>query len=114
MKAYIVYDSGSCEHWSEAVFAENINEAKKTAMRTDACVNAEYIDIRVRRCKALDDSYRGHRIMDWYEPMDRIDLVVKAGFCCYDPDRDDCTECCAKDECEDYQDYLEELEEDQE
>ena len=111
MRAYIVYDAAAVEQYREVVFADNVVEAKKTAMLTDACVNAEYIDIRARRCRELDDSYRGHSIMDWYDTLDRIDLVSKANFWCLEPDRDECAECCAKDECEDYLDWLEELEE---
>ena len=110
LKAYIVRDEGACEQYSEVVFAENITAAKVLAMSTDACENAEYIDIRVRRCKALDDSYRGHNIMNWYDTLDRLDLVSKANFRCEEPDRDECAECVAKDECEDYQDFLAEWE----
>lgn len=111
LKAYIVRNEGACDQYNEVVFAENITAAKVLAMSTDACMDAEYIDIRVRRCKALDDSYRGHRIMNWYDTLDRLDLVTKANFRCEEPDRDDCVECVAKDECEDYQDYLADLEE---
>lgn len=110
LKAYICRDEDSCENYSTVVFAESRSKAKVLALYSDAFDGAEYTGIRVRRCKALDDSYRGHSEMSWYDTLDRIDLCDKAGFRCEEPDRDECPECCASDYCEDYQDYLADLE----
>lgn len=110
LKAYICRDEGSCENYETVVFASGVGAAKVLALLSDAFEGADYTDIRVRRCKALDGCYRGHAEMNWYDTLDRIDLCDKAGFRCAEPDRDDCTKCCAADYCDDYQDYLTDLE----
>lgn len=113
LKAYIVRDADSVYYdFSVAVFAEDRNEARLLAMAEFE--DSAYISMRPRRCKALDDSYRGHRVMDWYDKEDRLDLIVKANFRCLEPDREDCERCPGNEECEDYQDYLAELEDEDE
>ncbi len=111
MKAYIVKDIMDCEGLATVVFAENATQAKKVALTTDVCENAEWTDIRVKRAKALDASYdRFPRSeMYWYDMQDRADMVKYAGFHCLDTDHSECEKCSAKDFCDEYQSYLEEI-----
>lgn len=106
LKAYRVEDIDSCEGYSTVVFAESRGKAKLLALSTDACEGADYIRIRATRIKDLDGEYRGRWEMDWYDEQDRR-AMVSHGWYCLEPDRDDCAQCCCKDDCEDYQDYLE-------
>jgi len=75
MKAYRVWDSEAVEGYSTVVFAENASKAKRMAMRTDTCEDAEYINIRARRFPEMDDKYRGAWEIDWYNDDDRRALV---------------------------------------
>ena len=59
MKAYKAWDEEGYDSGSTIVFAENIREAKKIAMSTDACSEADFINIRVKRFKELDALYKG-------------------------------------------------------
>ncbi len=87
--------------FTTVVFAADRNHAKRLAMRTDACEDAEYINIRVRRSPELDNCYRGRWEMNWDEPQDRIDLVKLAGFVCsYEIDDPECDICPAREWCE--------------
>ena len=105
LKAYRVIDEENVEGFSTVVFAENRNKARLLALSTDACEYGEYIHIIATRRAELDKEYRGHFEMDWYNEQDRKALI-KNGWSCYEPDRDVCKECCCKDDCENYQDYL--------
>lgn len=106
LKAYRVEDQDSYEGYSTVVFAESRSKAMLLAMGTDACEDAEYIRIRATRVPDLDGEYRGHFEMDWYDEQDRI-AMVSHGWYCLEPDRDDCAKCWCNEECEDYQNYLE-------
>lgn len=98
MKAWICdtdYSEGS-----SIVFANTRNEAKKLARFTQACEDADWIDIRCVRCKEIDD-------MEDCEPKDdpwlnddiRLILVKERDWACVDPIDDDCDNCCAKQYC---------------
>lgn len=106
LKAYRVEDLDACDNFSTVVFAESRAKAKALAMSTDTCEDAEYVRIRATRIPELDGNYRGRDEMDWYNMDDRRALV-RLGWRCYEPDRDDCAVCQLKDDCEDYQDFLE-------
>jgi len=106
LKAYRVEDLDADCGCSTVVFAESRTRAKVLAMSTDTCEDAEYVHIRATRIPELDGNYRGHNEMDWYNTDDRRALV-KLGWYCFEPDRDDCATCQVKEDCENYQDYLE-------
>jgi hypothetical protein len=82
MKAYKAWDEKEYDSGSTIVFAENIREAKKIAMSTDACSEAEFIDIRVKRIKECDALYKGTSEIDWYDEETRIVLVRDFGWSC--------------------------------
>lgn len=96
------------------VFAETRGKARALALHTDACEDADWLDIDVRRRPALDKYYvDGKKEMDWYNSKDRIALVKDGGFTC-DPDYwepEDCEICPAREYCDSYQDRLKEREE---
>ena len=103
MKAYSVRDKNS--FYSTVVFAESVNKAKAIAIRTDACEDVPYTDIRTKRMPMLDKYYRvGKKEMDWYDDNDRIALVKDGKFHCHDIE--ECQNCPAKQYC----DYCEEYE----
>lgn len=99
LKAYRAWDESECL-FTTVVFAKSRGEAKSLAMRTDACEDAEFINIRVRRSPELDECYRGRWEMDWTDPQDRIDLVKLANFhCSYEIDDPECDICPAREWC---------------
>lgn len=55
-------------------------------------------DIYVNRAYELDGEYRGHQIMDWNDPLDRIALV-KFGWQCMAPGKEECANCSAAEVC---------------
>lgn len=75
MKAYKAWDTRNVEGYSTVVFAENAQKAKKVALGTDACEDADYINIRVQRLPEMDSHYRGKTEIDWYDMEDRKALV---------------------------------------
>lgn len=96
MKAWSVttdYGEGS-----GIVFAENRNQARLLARCTDACEDADYIDIKAHRLPLLDG-------MENCEPKDNywlnedIRLILVKEYCwsCIEPE--DCDKCCAKQYC---------------
>ena len=99
MKAYSVRDkNSSC---STVVFAESSNKAKAIAIRTDACEDSYYTDIRTKRIPALDKYYRGKKEMDWYDDDDRIAMVKDGNFYCLEiSERENCP---AKEYCDCYE-----------
>ena len=104
MKAYIVRtDYGE---FSTVVFAENRNKAKAIGMYTDACMDVDYVDIRARRCPALDKYYNNRTEMDWLDDNDRIAMVKEADFECSGAtfDSDECPTCPAREYCGRYND----------
>ena len=83
MKAYRTWDEKALDPCATIVFAENIKEAKKIAMATDTCEEANFIDIRVKRLKEADYLYKGSNEIDWYDEETRIALVRDFGWRCY-------------------------------
>lgn len=81
LKAYKVWDNRSLEPSSTVVFAENVRAAKKIARLTDACEDADYINIRVQRFPQMDRHYRGKKEIDWYDMEDRKALVYLGWMC---------------------------------
>ena len=98
MKAYKVWDEKAFDPCSTIVFAENIKEAKKIAMATDTCEEANFIDIRVKRCKEADCLYKGSKEIDWDDKETRIALVRDFGWSCYDTSFE-CESCEARQYC---------------
>ena len=98
MKAYKAWDEKAIEQCSTIVFAENIKEAKKIAMATDACEEARFIDIRVKRYKEADFLYKGSSEVDWYDEETRVALVRDFGWRCYDTSFE-CESCEARQYC---------------
>ena len=78
MKAYKVWDD-KCDG-NSIVFAENIKEAKKIAIHTDVCEEADFIDIRVKRYECADVLYKGKSEIDWYDEGTRLTLVRDFGW----------------------------------
>lgn len=105
MKAFIV--STDYGDFSTVVFAENRGRAKAIAMYTDALEGADYIDIRARRCPALDKYYNNRNEMDWLDDSDRIAMVKEAGFECSGAtfNSNECPTCPARKYCGRYNDY---------
>lgn len=97
MKAYKAWDEKGYDSGSTIVFAENIREAKKIAMSTDACSEANFIDIRVKQVKDCDALYKGKSEIDWYDEDTRIVLVRDFGWSCLEEYM--CNECPAQQYC---------------
>lgn len=118
MKAWLVKEKdGEC---ATVVFAETRGKARALAMATDACEDADFCDIEVRREPSIDKYYKeGKKEMDWENPKDRVALVKDCGFSCADAEPYWCDDCPAKKFCDTYFEYLdymnecEELEEQQ-
>ena len=98
MKAYKVWDEKALDPCTTIVFAENTREAKKIAMATDTCEEANFIDIRVKRCNEADYLYKGSSEIDWYDEETRIALVRDLGWRCYDTSWE-CEKCAARRYC---------------
>lgn len=105
MKAYKVYDNYCNEPSTIIVFAETVNQAKKTAMSAPEMECADYIDLRVKRAKQLDKYYDGNDYWDWNDMKYREILVKEIGMYCLDPDMTECEKCSAKEYCSEYE-YL--------
>lgn len=104
MKAYIA--STKYENYMTIVFAESAGKARSIAMHTDACADAEFTEIDVRRYPKADSQYDGSSELDWENPKHRLFLVSECGFSCVDPDYRFCKSCIAKDKCDTYQEYF--------
>lgn len=98
MKAYKAWDEKAFDPCATIVFAENTREAKKIAMATDTCEEANFIDIRVKRCKEADCLYKGSSEIDWDDEETRIALVRDFGWACYDTSFE-CEKCVARRYC---------------
>ncbi len=102
MKAYTVSDKASWENMMTVVFAENSGKAKALALCTDACMDAEFINIQCRRSPQFDKYFsKGKVEMEWDNAKDRIALV-KAGWNCVDEHECDFKNCPAVKYCERY------------
>lgn len=107
MKAYIVRDIESPEDYCTVVFGETRGKAIQAALATDACEDAEWVNIRATRVPALDTYYRGLPEMDWNDDNDRIGMVRYAGMHCstdLSTDECGCQKCPAKEFCDRYLD----------
>ena len=107
MKAWLVCDNYD---WifRTVVFAETRGKAKTAGMHSDQFEDVEYTDIRVRRCKELDDAYNGNIELDWENDNDRIRMVRDGGFVCSeDYACDFCNECSANIYCGRYEEIEE-------
>lgn len=102
-KAYLCNKRGEFE--AAVVFAETAGKAKALARHTDACEDADFTSVEVRRVKAADKYYKpGKWELSWFKAEDRIALVKDCGFTCI-PDahcREECADCPAADICDDY------------
>ena len=108
MKAWLVREKD--EFCATVVFAETRGKARAMAINTEACEDANFTDIEVRRKPQMDKYYtEGKKEMDWFNSKDRIALVKDCNFVC-DIDYlqwEDCDTCSAKKYCDRYQDHLE-------
>lgn len=105
MKAYIVRDEKCYEDYCTVVFAETRGKARQAALRTDACEDAEFTDIRAIRVPELDAYYRGEEEMDWEDKNDRIGMVRYADMRCSSEmnfNECGCEDCPAKEFCSRY------------
>ena len=108
MKAWFVREKD--EFLSAVVFAETRGKARALARCTDACEDCNFCDIEVRRLPQMDKYYKEGKLeMDWYNPQDRIILVKECGFQCEEIEYADCEDCSAREFCDIYNDYVEEL-----
>ena len=91
MKAWIGMDRNGDEGLAIVVFAETAGQAKAyTAMHENFC-DYGFTNIRVNRCKGLDQFYKGKKEMDWHDEEDRVAMVRYAGFSCtYELSMDEC------------------------
>jgi hypothetical protein len=109
MKAWLVKKRD--EPYATVVFAETRGKAKVIAMNTDACEDADFLDIDVTRYKHMDKYYvDGKTEMDWYNAKDRIALVKDAGFHCVSESIHDvfeCDACPAKKYCDKCEEIIE-------
>ena len=97
LKAYKAWDTRSLEPVSTVIFAESAREAKKIAFGTDACENADYINVRVNRFPQMDKHYKGRPEVDWYDMEARKELV-SLGWMCLETS-EECSTCPAKNFC---------------
>lgn len=114
MKAWLAREK--YEFGATVVFAETRGKARALAMLTETCQDADFCDIEVRRRPQMDKYYvDGKKEMDWHIAKDRIALVKDCNFMCDEDylEREDCEVCPAKDYCDNYQDYLSELAEEE-
>lgn len=104
MKAYCVTDLGRDEMFSTIVFADDRGRARMLATHTDACEDAEFVNIRAVRKPQLDKYYRGNFEMDWNNDEDRIAMVRECNFeCSYEIDDPECEWCAASQWCGRYE-----------
>lgn len=109
MKAWLVKEKG--ELCATVVFAETRGKARALARRTDACADASFCDIEVRRLPDLDKYYKDGKLeMDWYTPQDRIALVKEGDFACAPWGGKECECCAAKEFCDTYKYEIAEME----
>lgn len=109
MKAWLVREKG--EYTCGVVFAETRGKARVLAMLTSACEDCSFCDIEVNRLPEIDKHHKdGKTEMDWNNPKDRITLVKECGFQCENIEYAECEDCAAREFCDLYQDYQEELE----
>lgn len=107
MKAWLVKEKDA--FCAAVVFAETRGKAKSRAMHTDACEDADFCDIEVRRLPHIDKYYKeGKTELDWLDNKDRIILFNECDFRCEYVDLDWCYSCPVREDCEMFEDYIEE------
>lgn len=107
MKAWLVREKD--EFCATVVFAETRGKARATAMHTEACENADFLDIEASRKPQMDKYYtEGKTEMDWFNSKDRIALVKDCDFICCDDAFyiENCEVCPAKQYCYKYEDMV--------
>ena len=107
IKAWQVSDE--YDEYSTVVFAETRNKAKMVALNTDCCEDMDYIKISPRRFKDADKMYKGRNEMDWSDSEDRR-FLCEHGWSCVEMDIEDCHDCPCNDVCVKYDDYKDDLE----
>ena len=113
MKAYLVRDERRDEDYCTVVFGETRGKAIQAALRTDACEDGEWTDIRAIRVPELDSYYRGREEMDWFDDNDRVAMVRHTNMACsYEMDFSECAceDCPAKEFCSRYEEEAKEHE----
>ena len=118
LKAYEVIENSTGRY--VIVFAESASKAKYTAWshRDDydwAGIDYDFFmdfiySFSAKRDKSAGKEYRGHSIMDWNNPEDRLFLVKEHNWACVDETDLECDNCPAKKFCRRYGEYLEEQE----
>ena len=113
--AYKVFDNAVPEY-SIVVFATSAGKAKWLALH-DEFAGYEFLELRAIRIKSLDSCYQPNKItMDWYNTKDRESMYYLGGYRCEEIGYGLCDDCTLKEKCEiylDYQEYLKELEEEE-
>lgn len=100
IKAWLVNDKTSDEGAATVVFAETRGKARAIAMKTNACIDSEFINILVNRLPQADKMYKqGKSEMDFDDPKDRLFLVKHCGFYCIVKQENLCNKCIAKKYC---------------
>lgn len=94
VKAYKAWDNRSVEPCSTVVFAKNVLEAKRIAIRSETCEDADYINIRVQRFPQMDKYFRGEPEVDWYD-MEAREALVALGWMCLETS-EECDACQAR------------------
>lgn len=92
MKAWFVMPKH--DDVSTIVFAETRGKARAVALRTEACEDADFCDIEVRRMPECDKCYKeGKREIDWTDPDD-VAILEALGLTCEAPQwRSECDMC---------------------
>lgn len=98
MKAWSVHNDYT--GFSTIVFADTRGQAKSIAMNTEVGEDYSFTEIRVLRCKPMDDLYKGKCEADWYDPDTRVTLVQDCGWYCVEPFEEECKDCPASEWCE--------------
>lgn len=107
MKAWVVSIKDNFE--ATVVFAETRGRAKSLALSTDACEDAEFCDIEIRRLPKMDKYYKkGKTEMSWDNQQDRLALVKECNFRCEYAEPDICEACLAREYCSAYEEYIDE------
>lgn len=102
------------DYGSTVVFAETAGQAKAIAIGTDACLDADFTEIRVSRLPKADILYCGQNEAPWWDEKTRNLLVKEYDWRCIEIYHDECENCSAKKWCDEYESYIEEQEEFQE
>ena len=102
MKAWRVSDN-KCECGTAIVFAETRAKAIYAALTfDDQFEDCKWIDMWAKRFSQYDQYYNGKTIVDWNDLEDRVRLVKEFGWCCAESESWMCTNCPAKEWCEEY------------